>query len=165
MYQIELSAPLNLPGTDVLAAASEIMDAVEDQKPPYDTLALSVDLRDLKVPFDAQLRVPIRASVEKHVKRWQCHIEIGAAKSAGMFPHFSGELTITPEGAGHSRLWLQGKYNAPLGILGMAVDGTVFRGAAERSLNNFLTWLAAEIEARVVKAERERLNRVRGIHQ
>jgi hypothetical protein len=161
MQHIELSVELKLPGTDVLAAANEILESVEKGIPPYDAVSLSVDVRDLKIPFEGQLRVPVHARVERHEKRWESHIEIGAAAKEGFFPHFKGTLTVTPEGHGQSRIWLQGEYTPPLGILGGAINATVLHGVAEHSLNDFLNWLAKEIEKHVHELERSRQRQAR----
>lgn len=164
-HAIELSQELNLPGSDVLAAGNEIMEAIEQRTPPYDAVWLSVNLRDLKIPFDAELRVPVRARVEREPGRWQCRIEIGAEEGSQLFPRFDGMLTVTPEEPGQSRLSLSGSYDTPLGLLGHAIDATLLSGVAEGSLEDFLGWLSRDIAERALKSEQSRLNQARNRHR
>ena len=163
-HTIELSEELKLPADDVTRAAREIMEAIEKRTPPYDAVALSVNLRDLKIPFDAELRVPVRPHVEHDPSPWECRIEIGAEENSQLFPRFDGMLTITSEAVGESRLRLRGNYDPPLGLFGNAIDATLLSGVAERSLEEFLDWLARDIAQRVVKAEQSRLDQARNIH-
>ncbi|MHB8147992.1 MAG: hypothetical protein ACYDGM_12130, partial [Vulcanimicrobiaceae bacterium] len=80
-----------------------------------------------------------------------------------LFPKFVGTLTVMPAET-ETELWLQGRYDLPLGPLGAAVDATVLRGAAKNSLCRFLQWLADEIKTDVRESERRYELETRGIH-
>lgn len=161
-HAVDLHIALALPGALARDAAMHILAAIDKHEAPYDHLTLSLGLRDLKIPVDADLSVPVETSVELRPQRWEGTIEIQATNNQKLFPRFSGTISVTPNGPSASELWLQGSYETPVGVLGEGFDETLFRGAAETSLLRFLQWLGGEVTAKVVAAEREYQRETRG---
>lgn len=122
--------------------------------------SLSVYLRDLHVAVKGQVAIPVNVKVEERRGRWECAIEIAAASNEGFFPAFSGTLSISPVG-NHCELWMMGEYRPPLGAVGEALDATVLRHAAQRSLKSFLTRIAADTVENTRKAEADYERRTR----
>lgn len=158
---IEMYVPLELPPVTVRDAVMQVMRAVGDHEERYRDVTLRVDTN---LPGHGQVAVPIEASIENRPGRWECGIHIAAAKSERFFPTFDGTLSVTPDGRNQAELWLQGAYEPPGGVLGKGLDVTLMRGVAEKSLQEFLSWLAGEVEECVVKTERERLDQARHYH-
>jgi CBS domain-containing protein len=75
-------------------------------------------------------RIPLRWQAEPH----------GHA-----FPVFEGALEIEPMSERHVQLTLAGSYRIPLGILGGAADGGGLHAVAERTADELLGALAAEL--------------------
>jgi hypothetical protein len=64
-----------------------------------------------------------------------------------LFPSFTGELQVAPDGATDATLTLRGSYELPLGLLGAFGDGLGGRRLARRSLAVFVSNVARRIEA------------------
>jgi len=151
---IEISHDLELPLNDVHRAAIEIAKAAENRTPPYDAVTLAVNLRNLRTPLEGEIRIPVEIQLEPPAKMsGDFHVEIRASSNEALFPRFEGTLSLTPEGEAGTRLWLRGEYVPPMGFLGSAVDATALHGVGERSLTNFLDWIASDISTRVIAIE------------
>ncbi len=161
---LELHVSVALPAAAVRDAAMRILKAIGERSAPYDHVTMSLGLRDLQIPIDADVSVPIRVGVEPRPLRWEADVEIAAANNQRFFPRFHGMLTVTPNGHNACELWLQGSYDLPMGLLGTNIDATILRGNAQTSLQRFLEWLSAEIARNVVETEREHEREVRGLH-
>lgn len=161
---VEIHAALNVPPVAARDALMRVMQAVATQSPPYDHLALSLGLRDLHVPIEASLTVPVHATVDLAPLRWECRLDIAALRSQKLFPRFHGTISVTPNGQQACELWLQGSYDPPLGALGAAIDATIFHGAAKDSLSELLAWLVDEITRSVTESERRHEREVRTLH-
>ena len=157
---------MELPPNDVLRAATQITKAVESRKPPYDAVTLAVNLRNLRAPLEGEIRIPVCIQFEQPSKRGSdFNVTIGAASNEAVFPRFDGTFSVTPEGEADTRLWLRGEYVPPLGFFGTALDATALNGVAERSLTNFLDWIADDIKRRVTLIEAKELRRARNFNQ
>ncbi len=143
--KIEIYAPMHLPATLARDAALGILESIAARRAPYEHVTLSMGLRDVHLPLDGAISVPVSAAVEARPMRWECRLQLEAEHNRQLFPRFDGTLTVTPNGNDESELWLQGSYEPPLGALGAGTDTTVLHGAAERSLQTFLTWVANEV--------------------
>ncbi len=145
MSTIEMYVPLNSSPDLVCESLLRVVPAIAQGKPPYDRLALSVTLRDLRIGTTGEVQIPVRTRVQRDGESWRCALDIQAADRERFFPKFRGRLTVVPVGE-HSELWLEGVYEVPLGSVGALLDATVLRGAAKNSLWKFLQWLADEIK-------------------
>lgn len=161
---IEMFVPLKLPPVAAREGTMHVMRAIGAHEPPYENLSLSLRLRDLAMPGEGELHVPVQAHVVSRPQEWECRVTISAAQDQRFFPTFEGVLTVTPDGRSECELWLQGHYEPPMGALGRGINVTLLRGAAKRSLRTFLEWLAAEVVKAVAESERERMRQSRGIH-
>lgn len=159
---VELHVAIALPGILARDATMHVLKAIAAATPPYDRVTLALGLRDLRIPVDADITVPVHAGVEVSPQRWEGTIEIEAANNQRLFPHFHGTVSVTPNGASASELWLQGTYDVPMGTLGETIDTTFLRGSAERTLMRFLEWLAAEVTRNAIATEREYQRETRG---
>ena len=148
MATIEMYVPLKSPPNLVCESLLRIVPVVAQGKPPYESLAMSVTLRDLRIGTTGEVQIPITARVQREDEAWRCALDIQAADKERFFPKFRGRLTVVPVDA-HCELWLEGAYEVPLGSVGALLDATVLRGAAKNSLWKFLQWLADEIKADV----------------
>ncbi len=148
MATIEMYVPLKSPPEIVCDSLLRVVPAIAQGKPPYERLAMSVTLRDLRIGANGEVKVPIRTRVHREDDSWRCALDIQAADRERFFPKFRGRLTVVPVDAS-CELWLEGAYEVPLGSVGALLDATVLRGAAKNSLWKFLQWLADEIKADV----------------
>jgi hypothetical protein len=151
---VELYVPLELPPTAARDATTEILRALGDREAPYERAMLSVGLREMRVPLDGTISVPIDAHVEARPLRWECALRIQAEDHQEFFPTFEGTITVTPNGRDACELWLQGNYVPPMGAMGASINASVLRGAAEASLRSFLRWLGEEVQRKVDEGER-----------
>ena len=148
MSTIEMYVPLKFPPDLVCESLMRVVPAVAQGKSPYERLAMSVTLRDLRIGTTGEVKIPIRTRVQPEDDSWRCALDIQAADKERFFPKFRGRLTVVPVDA-HCELWLEGAYEVPLGSVGALFDATVLRGAAKNSLWKFLQWLADEIKTDV----------------
>jgi hypothetical protein len=146
---VEMYVALELEPTAARDATTEILRALGEQREPYERALLSVGLRNVHLPMDGAITVPVAASVDPRPLRWECAIHIEAENHQEFFPTFEGTLTVTPNGHDACELWLQGSYTPPMGTFGATLNATVLRGAAESSLRAFLDWLAHEVRSAV----------------
>lgn len=140
--------PLKFPPNLVCESLLRVVPAIAQGKPPYESLAMSVTLRDLRIGATGEVQIPIRTRVQREDESWGCALDIQAADKERFFPKFRGRLTIVPVDA-YCELWLEGGYEVPLGSVGALLDATVLRGAAKNSLWKFLQWLVDDIKADV----------------
>lgn len=160
---VELHVSVALPGALARDAMMRILKAMTDRTPPFDHVTLSLGLRDLQVPIDADVSVPVHTDAELRPQRWESTFEIEAENNQRFFPRFHGTISVTPSGRSACELWLQGNYDAPMGALGEGIDTTLLRGAAERTLTRFLEWLAGEISRDVNASERAYEREIKGL--
>jgi hypothetical protein len=62
-----------------------------------------------------------------------------------LFPTLAGELGVRPLDPGSCLLWLTGGYEPPLGALGRRLDEAVLRRAAEATVRDLATAIAARV--------------------
>ncbi len=133
------------------AAANEslmrVMRAFGKSTAAPDRLTLDVQLADLHVCVAGEIRVPTDVSVAERPVRREFGLSIRATSNQGIFPRFEGTLSLNPVGQHASELWLQGRYEPPFGLIGVALDRTVLRHAAQRSLTSFLQRIADDVIA------------------
>lgn len=152
----ELPDPAGLARDEMIA----ICKSFADREAPYDEMALSIGLRSVHIPVPGTVSVPISVSSHANAQRYECLLTIEGSAAPRLFPKFSGTISVTPLREYGSELWLQGTYEAPLGVGGRLADATIMHGAATSSLEHFVTWFAAEIAKRIEareRAERRRL--------
>jgi hypothetical protein len=97
-------------------------------------LPLRVPVADLHVEKDVLVQLspkPGYAGYELLDIRWE-------PKDGGAYPAFHGTLSIADEGAGWSRIELDGTYTPPLGVLGLAFDAAVGHRIAAATAAEFL---------------------------
>lgn len=109
--------------------------------------ALALNIRQLHLPFEAALRVPVRATVHPGESRNQWRLSIRAAKAPGLYPTFEGVLALLSAADKGCQLQLEGRYAPPLGSVGRAIDSTLLRGAARSSLERFIREVAHRVAA------------------
>ncbi|MHB8147980.1 MAG: hypothetical protein ACYDGM_12070, partial [Vulcanimicrobiaceae bacterium] len=124
MTAVEMYVPLTISPRVVHESVTRLMQSIEKKAAPYDKLTLSVDFRDLHIRADGEVQVPVAARIENRPSGWEYDLEIQAAAKERFFPKFVGTLTVMPAET-ETELWLQGRYDLPLGPLGAAVDATV----------------------------------------
>lgn len=64
-----------------------------------------------------------------------------APRGGGPYPVFHGTLSIQDEGAGWSRIDLDGTYQPPFGLVGAAIDAAVGHRVASATASDFLAEL------------------------
>lgn len=156
MPTIELQHPVNLPAALVGPALQRVLERIERGEDAQHPFSLSVGLQDLHLPDAGTLSVPIdlhlRVSHGAHAT--SLDFEFAARTHRKLFPTFEGTLRSDPLGPSQAALWFSGSYTPPLGAVGRALDATVMRGVAERTLAAFLANVAAEACADVEAHER-----------
>lgn len=106
----------------------------------------------LRVPLDPALAgVPAKAihvttGVATHDGD-RLHIPISWHAQPGRhaFPAFEGRLGLEPLGDGAAKLTILGSYSPPASVVGAAVDATLLRGVAQRTLDRLAGALADEL--------------------
>ncbi len=156
MSTVEIYVPMRVPAARAHEVMAEILRRLSEGEEPYERTALSLGLRDLRLPLEGEISVPVKADVEVRPLRWEADLTLAAKSGSALFPRFRGTLAVTPDGSSASGLWLQGAYDVPLGWFGRAVDMTLLRGVAESSLKRFAEWLARTIVDRIERSEQER---------
>lgn len=158
---IELHVPLSLAPLAAREGMIGVLRRMTQASPGgHAQASLSLYLRDLHVAVKGQITVPVDLKVQERRGRWECALEIAAASDEGFFPRFTGTLSISPVG-NHCELWLIGEYRPPLGAAGELLDATVLRHSAQRSLESFLSHVAAEIIEHTKNAEADYERRTR----
>jgi hypothetical protein len=112
---LELVAGQTGEDPSLSAAAGAAPEAVRVAVP----VVLDTDART--APYDGDIAVTLRAR-----------------SNAGFFPTFSGTIGVEENGLSHSRVSLRGSYQAPLGVMGAAIDAVALRGVARSSLERML---------------------------
>lgn len=113
----------------------------------HESVSLALNLRQLHLPFEAEIRVPVEARVSPGSAHNEWRLDIRAAHNAALYPTFEGLLTLLPVGRCSAQLQLQGRYTVPFGALGKALDVTLMRGAAPSSLQRFVREVACRVAA------------------
>ena len=75
------------------------------------------------------------------------HIQWEAASAARLFPMMKADLAIYPLTATETQLELTGNYEAPLGIVGGAIDAIVGNRIAEATVHRFIQDVAAYLRS------------------
>ena len=151
---VERSRAIPVPGPLALEAMLAILRAIGQHEAPYDRAVLSLGFDRIRIPGAGEVAVPIKVDAQAQPQRYECELTISATSGTKLFPTFAGSLAISPMRDSGSELWLTGEYSVPLGAVGGFVDATFLRGAADASLERFVTWMAAEIVARVEREQR-----------
>jgi hypothetical protein len=154
---IRISQTIQLPPALAHQTAAEILREIARQERPWQGFALHLDLGDIGLPDVGYVAVPVRIEVSANPPEAENQIDfsIVAIRHSSAFPKFQGALGADAIGPAAATLWLGGTYDVPLSGLGKLVDVTLARGAAEKSLKNFLGDIVRACEARVNKREAE----------
>lgn len=109
--------------------------------------SLALNVRQLHLPFQATIAVAVAAHVAagEAQNEWRLHIE--AVLNPAIYPTFDGVLALLPAAEAGSQLQLDGEYTVPFGRIGRALDDTLLRGAAKKSLERFLREIAYRVAA------------------
>ncbi len=147
MPEIEIYDQIELPYALVLPAMERTLEAMAGNRAPYEKIALSVDFSGLHVPASGSVGVRVHLSGNPAVgdPASQFALTLEAESLGALFPKFEGFVSPNPLGATCTELWLQGRYDPPLGPLGSAFDATVMNGVARRSLEGFLHRLSGDV--------------------
>lgn len=145
---------LEAPTCGPAAAAAPVLGAMLREMEAHPGMAgLCIDLaRDLQMPVEATLNVPVKITVVGTPTAKEFDLKVTANTPHDYYPHFVGSLKLTDLAFG-TCLQLIGSYTVPLGGLGAAVDITFLRGAAAASLQRYLDRLALALAERVRKEE------------
>lgn len=142
--EVTTSAALAVPAHFALPALDAILSEFS-KEPGRESLALN--MRQVHLPFEATISVPIEAHVYAGNARNEWRLHIHAASNAAMYPTFEGVLTLITASDSGSQLQLDGRYAVPYGAVGRAIDKTVLSGAARSSLERFVRELTYRVAA------------------
>jgi hypothetical protein len=98
------------------------------------TLPLRVRIGDLRIERDVEIHLTPKPSYPGYRLlnvSWQ-------PKDGGPYPAFEGTLSVADEGAGWSRVELDGTYNPPFGVVGAVFDAAVGHRIAQATATEFL---------------------------
>ena len=84
-------------------------------------IALRLPIGDLRLERD----VDVRLTPKPGYPGYKLLDVSWAPRDGGPYPAFTGTLTVADEGAGWSRIELDGTYKPPFGVVGAAVDAAV----------------------------------------
>jgi hypothetical protein len=144
---ISLDSPIDVAAQAVPQALADQMRALNERKPQ-----LRIEFSDLGAPLDGAIVVPVQALATAN-PAGDFALEITAAGNKRLYPVFSGTLALVSMDKMKCALRLEGTYDAPLGMLGFAIDATLLAGAARTSLQRFLDDLAKTVVERVRRNE------------
>jgi hypothetical protein len=97
-------------------------------------IALRLPLGDLRLERD----VVVRLAPKPDYPGYKLIDVSWAPKDGGPYPVFTGTLTVADEGAGWSRIELDGTYKPPFGVVGAAVDAAVGHRIAAATASELL---------------------------
>lgn len=137
-------AAVTVPAHFALPALETILKAFEQEA---ERASLALNMRQMHLPFEATICVGIHAHVLRGEASNEWRLNIRAERNPGMYPTFQGVLTLVEAGERGSELRLHGRYTAPLGAGGYAIDTTLLRDAAKSSLERFVREIAYRIAA------------------
>jgi hypothetical protein len=160
---IELRVQLELAFSAARESFQRVVRELGEATGSPERHTLAVYLRDVHVAVRGEIRVPIAIEISEQATRFESAIAIRAVSDKGYFPTFEGTLSITAIGP-HAELWLQGTYQAPLGIVGALLDRTLLRNTARRSLQAFLQRIADDITGDEREREERHARDVRDMH-
>jgi hypothetical protein len=140
--RIKSATAVAVPVAHALPALATVLREFK-QRPGAASLAL--DMRQLHVPLEALITVPVRLDVTDGAFRNEWQIHVCAESKPQLYPVLEGLLKLVDAIDRGSQLELDGVYVVPFGALGHAVDITLFRGAAESSLHRFIRDLANRV--------------------
>lgn len=106
----------------------------------------------LRVPLDPSLMgmpakaVHLTTGVATHEgDRLEIPIAWHAQPGRHVFPSFEGRLILEPLSGEAARLAVLGSYSPPAGVVGTAVDATLLRGVAQRTIDRLVGALGQEL--------------------
>ena len=104
--------------------------------------SLHVELAGIE--FGKKIEISVRQKEQKSKGDAITRLEVDwkAASSPGLFPLMKAELSLYPLTATESQLDFSGRYEPPLGWLGVAIDAVVGRRIAEASVHRFVAEVA-----------------------
>jgi hypothetical protein len=124
--------------TTVACPYTEVSDRLQSYLENNDaSIALRLPLGDLKVERD----VDVRLSPKPGYPGYKLVDVTWTAKDGGPYPVFNGTLSVADEGAGWSRIELDGTYKPPFGPLGAAFDATIGHHIAQATATELLAQL------------------------
>lgn len=141
---VTASAALAVPAQFALPALETILHEFS-QGPGRASLALN--MRQLHLPFEATISVPIQALLFPCDAQNEWRLRIHAARRPALYPTFEGLLTLRAAADSWSELHLEGRYVVPLGAMGRVIDLTLLSGAARSSLERFMREIAYRVVA------------------
>jgi hypothetical protein len=154
LTDVRLQRNLKIPPVPAYDAVTAVLRGVAAQEGSWRGFALHISLGDLHLADFGYVAVPIQLTLGKpHAESQAIDLSVRAAHHPASFPTFNGSMGVDAEGPSDSILWLGGNYDVPLNVFGKFLDAALAAGAARRTLENFVTDIAAACEALVEKRE------------
>lgn len=143
-FHVTTSTAIASDTTFALAAVETILKDASRETP---RAALALNLRQLKMPLEAMMTVPVDVHVSAGDARNEWRLRICAASDPFLYPTFSGVLALIPACGQGCQLQLDGDYTPPFGALGRLIDATLLRGVAQSSLERFVREVGYRVAA------------------
>lgn len=102
--------------------------------------ALRVEIAGIE--FGKEIAISVRAKEPKGAGMTRLEVDWKAASAPGLFPLMKAELAVYPLTATETQLDFSGRYEPPLGWLGVTVDAVVGHRIAEASVHRFVAEVA-----------------------
>jgi hypothetical protein len=158
MAEVSIAREVPVAATAVRSALRSVLKGLCELSRTGE-LSLAVRLAGRDGATLAEVAVPVNLSVGK-TRRGEdpsIPLEVKPRGPGGLFPVFSGWVEVREREPALTELELRGAYEAPLGVIGVALDATGLRGAAQQSLSALLDRIVDAINDRLGRdAERER---------
>jgi hypothetical protein len=158
MAEVSLTREVPVAASAVRAALRSVLKALSELSHAGE-LSLTVRLAGRGGGTLAEVAVPVNLTVGKALKAQDASIplEVKPRGPGGLFPAFSGSVDAREREPALTEVELRGAYEAPLGVIGAALDATALHGAARQSLSALLDRIVKAIDDRLGgDAERER---------
>jgi len=154
MTSVRIERRLDLPAPVLLDSVGYVLRAIGSQEGPWKDFSFRVALADVGFADVGYIVVPITLGAgPRSTEANQYPVSVAAARHPDSFPHFDGAVGVDTSGTSGSVLWIAGEYGVPANVVGAFVDSTLFRGVAQRSLENFADDLVSACRAHVEKQE------------
>ena len=154
MPEVRLERKLRVPADSASQVLGEVLYSISRQDGPWRGFALRVALGDVHLPNVGYVAIPIHLTAAKHPEAAHTFdIAFNAANLPAAFPRFRGQFSVHDGELGESTLLLTGSYDLPMEFFGGLFDKALMPHVAERSLENFITEIAAACQAIVDQRE------------
>lgn len=117
---------------------------------------LHINIAGVEIGTDITIAVKAVEELSKRVmsdRQTRIELEWEASRMPGLFPFMQAELFIYPLTRTETQLYLTGKYEPPLGLLGSVIDAVVGNRIAEAAVHQFIMDVAVYLRKELTNSD------------